>query len=199
VLIHLSLNRWGFLWPVRHLQIYHKYKVQGVPFPPDFRVMMHHPKMMYDIFTLRETPQIVGSRQCDRTIVTPLFGVSLGAWRYRTSRCITRHGGQKQGIPPVAGDTTLPSELPQENHDVLKKLREMNWVVTLTIRSLFPRLSVDLGKSHGIIWWFWSTGSTLCDLCKWEGLWDKGVFKKWNHLDLLKNDRVFTSRYVCKK
>jgi hypothetical protein len=33
---------------------------------------------------------------------------------------------------------------------------------------------------------------------EWEGLWDKGVFKKWNRSDLLKNNRVFTSRYVCK-
>ncbi len=30
-----------------------------------------------------------------------------------------------QGRPPVAGDATRPSELPQENQDVLKKLREM--------------------------------------------------------------------------
>ncbi len=33
---------------------------------------------------------------------------------------------------------------------------------------------------------------------EWEGLWDKGVFKKWKRSDLLKNDRVFTSRYVYK-
>jgi hypothetical protein len=31
-----------------------------------------------------------------------------------------------------------------------------------------------------------------------EASWDKGVFKKWNHLDLLKNDRVFTSTYIYK-
>jgi len=41
---------------------------------------------------------------------------------------------------------------------------------------------------------FWLTTETS----KWEGLWDKGVFKKWNFSDLLKNDRVFTSRYVYK-
>ncbi len=35
-LMCLSLNRWGFPYPVRHLQIYHKYKGEGVPFPPDF-------------------------------------------------------------------------------------------------------------------------------------------------------------------
>jgi hypothetical protein len=33
---------------------------------------------------------------------------------------------------------------------------------------------------------------------EWEGLWDKGVFKKWNRSDLLTNDRIFTSRYVYK-
>ncbi len=32
---------------------------------------------------------------------------------------------QKHGSPAVAGDATRPSELPQENQDVLKKLREM--------------------------------------------------------------------------
>ena len=31
-----------------------------------------------------------------------------------------------------------------------------------------------------------------------QGLWDKGVFKKWSRKDLLSNDRVFTSRYVYK-
>jgi hypothetical protein len=30
----------------------------------------------------------------------------------------------------------------------------------------------------------------------WQGLWEKGVFKKWSRKDLLSNDRVFTSRYV---
>ena len=33
---------------------------------------------------------------------------------------------------------------------------------------------------------------------EWQGLWEKGVFKKWNRSDLLPNDRVFTSRYVYK-
>jgi hypothetical protein len=51
--------------------------------------------------------------------------VSLGARGYLTSRRVKRHGSQKQGIPPVADDTTRPSELPQENQDVLKKIREM--------------------------------------------------------------------------
>jgi hypothetical protein len=41
---------------------------------------------------------------------------------------------------------------------------------------------------------FWLTVETS----EWEGLWDKGVFKKWNRSDLLKNDRVFTNRYVYK-
>ena len=27
----------------------------------------------------------------------------------------------------------------------------------------------------------------------WQGLWEKGVFKKWKRSDLLPNDRVFTS------
>ena len=31
-----------------------------------------------------------------------------------------------------------------------------------------------------------------------QGLWEKGVFKKWSRKDLLNNDRVFTSRYVYK-
>ena len=33
---------------------------------------------------------------------------------------------------------------------------------------------------------------------EWKGLWDKGVFKKWDRKDLMGNDRVFTSRYVYK-
>jgi hypothetical protein len=33
---------------------------------------------------------------------------------------------------------------------------------------------------------------------EWSGLWNKGVFKRWNKSDLLKNDRVFTNRYVYK-
>jgi hypothetical protein len=33
---------------------------------------------------------------------------------------------------------------------------------------------------------------------EWSGLWEKGVFKKWKRIDLLPNDRVFTSRYVYK-
>ena len=33
---------------------------------------------------------------------------------------------------------------------------------------------------------------------EWQGLWDKGVFKKWRRKDLLSNDRIFTSRYVYK-
>ncbi len=84
----------------RHLQIYHKYKGQGVPFPSDFRAML---PLYRD----------------------PTIGVSLGARGYRTSRCVKRHGSQKQGNPPVAGDAAHPSELPQENQGVLKKLREM--------------------------------------------------------------------------
>ena len=55
----------------------------------------------------------------------PTIWVSLGARGYRTSRRVKRHGSQKQGSPAVAGDATRPSESPQENQDVLKKLREM--------------------------------------------------------------------------
>ncbi len=33
---------------------------------------------------------------------------------------------------------------------------------------------------------------------EWSGLWEKEVFKRWNKSDLLKNDKVFTSRYVYK-
>ena len=55
----------------------------------------------------------------------PTIGVSLGARGYRTSRCVKRHGSQKQGSPPVGGDAAHSSELPQENQDVLKKLQEM--------------------------------------------------------------------------
>ena len=36
------------------------------------------------------------------------------------------------------------------------------------------------------------------EVWEWEGLWDKGVFKKWKSSDLLQNDRVFTNRYVYK-
>ncbi len=41
---------------------------------------------------------------------------------------------------------------------------------------------------------FWLTEEET----EWSGLWEKGVFKKWNRKDLLANDRVFTSRYVYK-
>jgi hypothetical protein len=41
---------------------------------------------------------------------------------------------------------------------------------------------------------FWLTAEET----EWSGLWEKGVFKKWNRKDLLPNDRVFTSRYVYK-
>jgi hypothetical protein len=41
---------------------------------------------------------------------------------------------------------------------------------------------------------FWLT----VEASEWEEVWDKGVFKKWNRSDLLKNDRAFTSRYVDK-
>jgi hypothetical protein len=51
--------------------------------------------------------------------------VSLGARGYRTSRRVQRHGSQKQGSPPGAGNVARPSALPQENQDVLKKLRQM--------------------------------------------------------------------------
>ena len=33
---------------------------------------------------------------------------------------------------------------------------------------------------------------------EWQGLWNKGVFKKWDRKDLLRDDRVFSSRYVYK-
>jgi hypothetical protein len=55
----------------------------------------------------------------------PTVGMSFGARGYGTSRSVKRHGSQKQGSTPVVGDKTHPSELPQENQDVLKKLREM--------------------------------------------------------------------------
>jgi hypothetical protein len=41
---------------------------------------------------------------------------------------------------------------------------------------------------------FWFTAESS----EWEGLWNKGVFKKWKSSDLLKKDRVFTIRYVYK-
>ena len=33
---------------------------------------------------------------------------------------------------------------------------------------------------------------------EWTGLWEKGVVKRWNKSDLLKNDRIFNIRYVYK-
>jgi hypothetical protein len=33
---------------------------------------------------------------------------------------------------------------------------------------------------------------------EWQGLWEKGVFKKWSRKELPSNDRVFTSRYIYK-
>ncbi len=41
-------------------------------------------------------------------------------------------------------------------------------------------------------------GRLTAEASEWEGLWNKGVFKKWKRSDLLKNDRAFTSRYVYK-
>ena len=41
---------------------------------------------------------------------------------------------------------------------------------------------------------FWFTA----EASEWEGLWGKGVFKKWKRSDHLNNDGVFTSRYVYK-
>ena len=41
-LMRLSLIRWGFPCPTTYLQIYQKYKGQGVPFPPDFRAMLRY-------------------------------------------------------------------------------------------------------------------------------------------------------------
>jgi hypothetical protein len=55
----------------------------------------------------------------------PTVGVSLGARGYRTSRRVKRRGSQEQWSQPVGDDATRPSELPQENQDVLTKLREM--------------------------------------------------------------------------
>jgi hypothetical protein len=68
-LMRLSLSMWVFPCPARHLQIYHKYKGHGVPFPPDFRAMLHR---------------------------DPTIRVPLGARGYRTSRHVKRHGSQKQ-------------------------------------------------------------------------------------------------------
>ncbi len=34
---------------------------------------------------------------------------------------------------------------------------------------------------------------------EWAGSWDDRVFTGWNTSDLLKNDRVLTSRYLDKK
>ncbi len=44
---------------------------------------------------------------------------------------------QRQRSPPVPGDVVRPSELPQENQDVLKKLREM-------------KLGVHIDHAHSI-------------------------------------------------
>ncbi len=38
----------------------------------------------------------------------------------------------------------------------------------------------------------------MAEASEWDGLWDKGIFKKWKRSDLLENDRVFTSKYVYK-
>jgi hypothetical protein len=113
----LSLNRWGFplRCPARHLQIYHKYKGQGVPFPPDFCEML--PRYRY-----------------------PTTGVSLAARGYHTSRRDKRRGSQKQGNPPVDGDASRPTTLSQENQDVLKTLREMKLGTHIDhVHSIFVR------------------------------------------------------------
>ena len=91
-----------------------EYKGQGVPFPPDLRAKL--PRYL-----------------------EPTIWVSLGAQGYRTSRSVKTRGSQKQGSPPVAGDAARPSALPQDNREVLKKLRE------LQLGALC--LSVALGKS----------------------------------------------------
>jgi hypothetical protein len=73
-LMHQSHSRWGFPCPARHLQIYYKYKGQGVPFLPDFRAMRYR---------------------------DPTTGMSIGARGNRTSRRVKRRSSQKQGSPPV--------------------------------------------------------------------------------------------------
>ncbi len=78
-------------------------------------------------------------------VLTATNELSLGARGYRTSRRVKRHGSQKQGSPPVAGDAARPSELPQENQDVLKKLREMK--LGAHNDHALSSSSADLGKS----------------------------------------------------
>jgi hypothetical protein len=81
VLMRLSRSRWGFPCSAMHLQIYHKYKGQGVrSLSAGFSAMLRY----------RD----------------PTIGVSLGARGYRTSRRVKRHGSQKQGSPPVADRPT---------------------------------------------------------------------------------------------
>jgi hypothetical protein len=75
----------------------------------------------------------------------PTVGVSLRSRGYRTSRCVKRHGSQKQGNPPVSDDATRPSELPQENQDVLTKFREMKFGTHIDVFIL--SLLTDLGKN----------------------------------------------------
>jgi hypothetical protein len=49
----------------------------------------------------------------------PTIGVSLGAQGNHKSRRVKSLCSQKQRIPPVAGGTARPSELPQDNQEVL--------------------------------------------------------------------------------
>jgi hypothetical protein len=84
----------------------------------------------------------------------PAIGGSLGARGYRTSWRVKRHGSQKQGSLPVAGNAARPSELPQKNRDVLKKLREMKLGAHIDCALLLYRptwgkvLSHDCGLKH---------------------------------------------------
>ena len=54
---------------------------------------------------------------------------------------------QKQGSPHVAGGAARPSELPQDNQEVLKKLRKIKLGAHIDhALALYQVLSADLGR-----------------------------------------------------
>ena len=75
VLMFLSLSRWGFPCPVKYLQIYHTYKGQGVPFPPDFRT--------HSLYFCRSTWGKVLCHDCDRRDRLCVSSDVLGSDQFR--------------------------------------------------------------------------------------------------------------------
>jgi hypothetical protein len=92
--------------------------------------------------------------------------------------------------------------VPQINPDKETMYRQITETFEPTPESIWEEIDMLEGDPahRGMVMcnarfkFFWVTAETS----EWQGQWDKGTFKKWKRSDLLKNDRVLTSRYVYK-